>query len=108
MSDNLRLLDIEWINRELERTDIYTLLEKYEDPPDDLPETAVAFVQDALRLSAPALEIDKTLLPSQLLGRLVYWDNEGWGDLPQQLLAWNEYDWLQPLKPMLTRPVVRF
>lgn len=102
MTDDLRLLDFDWIAGELERTDIYTLLEQYENPPEDLPQPAVTLVQDALRLSAAALENDKTLLPSQLLGRLVYWDSDEWGDLPQQIAAWDEYDWLQPLQPMLT------
>ncbi len=47
MSENWPLLDFAWIAAELEQSDIYALLEKYDDPPQELPEEAVTIVRDA-------------------------------------------------------------
>ncbi|MHC4674752.1 MAG: hypothetical protein ACYTBZ_19890 [Planctomycetota bacterium] len=60
------LMNFHWIQARLNATDVISLSADYEYLSDD---KTLILVRDALRLSAHVLNIDKTQLPSQLLGR---------------------------------------
>jgi hypothetical protein len=50
-SENWPLLNFSWIAAELESSDIYALLPKYDTTPENLPGEAVTIVQEALPIS---------------------------------------------------------
>ena len=101
--DELRelLLDYDWVQAKLERTDINALLSDFDALPGD-PSTAL--VQGALRLSAHVLAKDSAQLPGQLTGRLVQTPDEKTRSLLARARAATAGPWLRPLTPSLTPP----
>jgi hypothetical protein len=63
-------------------------------------EFSLKLMQDAIRLSAHILELDKTQLAGQLLGRLLSFDNLERGII-KQAKQWNVAPWLCPLTASL-------
>jgi hypothetical protein len=101
--DELRALlcNYDWLSAKLRATNIAAVLADYdlaEKEPD------LTLIQQALRLSIPALLHDRAHLPSQLLGRLVKTD----GRAVQVLLTgpdqFSGRIWLRPRFASLTRP----
>jgi WD40 repeat protein len=107
--DELRkiLLDIRWLDKKLEYADIFGLISDYDylgKQASDMGETIdTRLWQDALRLSAHVLSLDRFQLPSQLLGRLQGFETHATKELLKQADSWA-YPWLKPLKASLTTP----
>ena len=93
------LIDSDWITAKMKAAGLASLIADYESFADD---EALALVRGALRLSAPNLERDPTLLRSQLRGRLQ-------GIAPAEIVERLEQSvdgspWLGSLTASLTTP----
>lgn len=100
------LLDFTWIRAKLDATDIYSLLDDYEfvTPGSLEAGESVEMVQEALRRSANVLGAHKNELPSQVIGRLLAFDQIEIRRLLDQASTCNVNFWLKPLTPNLTPP----
>ena len=100
------LLDFTWIKAKVDATDIYSLLDDYEfvTPGSLEAGESVEMVQEALRRSANVLGTRKNELPSQVIGRLLAFDQIEIRRLLDQASACNANFWLKPLRPNLTPP----
>lgn len=95
------LLDFDWLQAQLEVTDIVTLNAAYGelDPDED-----VRPVRDALRLATPALAEDPTQLAGQLWGRLLAHRSPEMRRLLKQARRRQNAPWLRPLTASLVPP----
>jgi WD40 repeat protein len=105
------LLDFDWLQSKLSKTDIYTLLHDYDialgSPMDLSPASryALSMVQDSLRLSIHVLARDKSQLAGQLLGRLLsFQEAEILAFLEQIKQHKSDQPWLRPLTAFLSTP----
>lgn len=89
------------------RGDLYSLLIDYElalSTALDRQSAELRLVQDALRLAAPILARDSGQLSTQLLGRLLAFDEPEIKALLEQAKAWSEEPWLRPLSVCFAQP----
>ena len=89
------------------RGDLYSLLIDYElalSTALDRQSAELRLVQDALRLSAPILTRDPRQLSTQLLGRLLAFDEPEIKMLLEQAKSWTDEPWLRPLSVCFSRP----
>lgn len=102
-ADELRrlLLDYGWLHAKLEATDPVALLADYGLTPGG---EAERLVEEALRLSAHILAIDKGQLAPQLLGRLLEEGDSGIRALLCAASTSTSGPWLRPYAASLTRP----
>jgi WD40 repeat protein len=98
---NKLLLDFDWVLAKLESTDVNSLIVDYNYLPDD---HTVRLVQNAIRLSSNVIAHDKTQLASQLVGRLLSFEESKIQSMLEQIQAWQGHKWLCPLKSSLTPP----
>jgi hypothetical protein len=94
------LFDFRWLQVKLEHININALITDYDFLPDN---KNLQLVQGALRLSAHILAEDKSLLPEQLLGRLLCFETSEIQALLEQAQQ-NKTTWLRPLTASLTPP----
>ncbi|MFH7025042.1 MAG: NB-ARC domain-containing protein [Heteroscytonema crispum UTEX LB 1556] len=94
------LLDFQWLQAKLEKTNINALITDYDLLPQD---KNLQLVQGALRLSAHILAENKTQLVTQLWGRLVGFEISELKKLLAQAKQ-NKTLWLRSLTPSLTPP----
>jgi WD40 repeat protein len=95
------LLDWNWLNAKLAATDINALVSDYAFLPND---TTLHLLRDTLRLSAHVLGPRKTELPSQLLGRLIAFDQADILALLEQARRSRNGLWFRPRTCDLTPP----
>lgn len=95
------LTDFSWLESKLGATDIGAMIADY-----DLLPTAdyLRLIRDALRLSAPALSRDPSLLAGQLLGRLLSTPSEQVSSMLKQASEYRGRAWLRPITSSLTCP----
>jgi WD40 repeat protein len=89
------------------RADIYSLLGDYERALSsalDSQSAQLRLVQDALRLSAPALARDLKQLAPQLMGRLLLFKEPEIQGLIKKAAAWHTDPWLRPLAACFDPP----
>jgi hypothetical protein len=96
------LFDAAWLHAKLDAVDVNALIRDYDFLSSD---RAATLVQNAIRLSAHILARDKTLLRSQVYGRLM-----GIQDTPEiktlldRIKELRDGPWLCPITPSLTPP----
>jgi len=95
------LLNFKWIRCKLEKTNINSLLTDY---VFSLNNEDLQIVAKALKLSSPALAIDKNQLPCQLYGRLMAQDSPLIKAMLVQVKPRRGEPWLYPLTPSLKHP----
>jgi hypothetical protein len=93
------LRDFDWLTAKLRATDVFQLLTDFWLSAEDL---VIARIRDALRLSAHHLSRDRTLLLSQLHGRLLGVESPEIQGFLQNLK--NLHIWIRCLTPSLTAP----
>ena len=89
------------------RADMYSLLGDYERALSsslDSQSAQLRLVQDALRLSAPALAKDIGQLAPQLMGRLLPFKEPEIQGLMRKATAWRAHSWLRPLAACFDPP----
>jgi WD40 repeat protein len=92
---------LDWIEAKLHATDVNMLINDY----DYLPaQDSLRLVQDALRLSAPAILADKEQLRPQLSGRLFSQEVAEIRALLKSVLLSDPPPWLRPLSQSLRPP----
>ena len=64
----------------------------------------LSLIRDALRLSAHVLRVDRAQLASQLLGRLLAFEQPEIQYLLEQANVWADQPWMRPMSPCLTQP----
>ena len=94
------LLDLDWLQRKLQATDIYSLLADFLHLPDD---HEVQLLQKVLRLSSHVLARDKSQLAAQLLGRVADPDHDLRMQFGQYLGA-KDAAWIRPTRASLVGP----
>lgn len=109
------LFDFNWLSRFLScancmggrRGDMYSLLGDYERALSsalDSQSAQLRLVQEALRLSAPALARDLKQLAPQLMGRLLLFKEPEIQGLMKKAAAWHTDPWLRPLAACFDPP----
>ncbi|RPJ40357.1 MAG: WD40 repeat domain-containing protein, partial [Chloroflexi bacterium] len=109
------LFNFDWLASYLEcencstsrRADMYSLLGDFERALSsalDNQSAQLRLVQDALRLSAPALAKETKQLAPQLLGRLLPFNEPEIQGLVHQAAKWHSATWLRPLAACYTLP----
>jgi len=100
--DDLRklLLDFDWLQAKLDRTDVTALIVDYGFYSD----VDVELIREAIRLSAHVLAHDKHQLAGQLLGRLSESLSDAVRGLRLQAEQWHGAPWLRPLTSELIPP----
>ncbi len=89
------------------RGDLYSLLIDYElalSTALDQQSAELRLVQDALSLAAPLLARDSGQLSTQLLGRLLGFDEPEIKAMLEQAKAWSDEPWLRPLSVCFSQP----
>ncbi|HET9644838.1 MAG TPA: hypothetical protein VFP68_16125, partial [Burkholderiaceae bacterium] len=101
-ADQLRtlLLDLDWVRRKLEATDIYALLADFDALAD---EPGPQLLHNVLRLSSHVLAKDKSQFASQLIGRLANPEQVP-GFMSREHVLGAQVAWLEPLFPSLVGP----
>jgi WD40 repeat protein len=101
-TDDLRklLLDFDWLQEKLNRTDITALIADYGFDSD----VEVRLIRESLLLSAHVLVEDKKQFPGQLLGRLSADISPDIQKLRQKVEHWQAFPWLRPVFPVLIAP----
>lgn len=94
-------LDLEWISRKLDATDVAALVADYDFLPSD-PD--LQSVQSAIRLAAHILAQDKAQLSSQLTGRLMTSTSPNVQTMLRQAVNSSRAPWVRPCMPSLTPP----
>ena len=95
------LFDFGWIHAKLEATDFNILVGDYNLLQED---RQLQLVKGALDLSAHVLNLDKTQLAGQLLGRLQSFHGSEMQSLIEKARCWKGSIWLHPLNASLKSP----
>lgn len=99
----LLLLDYRWLKRKLSAGEINSLIVEYDLIKRD-DENIFWPIQFVLSLARHILSKDMYQLPSQLIGRLATFEHKSIIALLNTAAAEDDWPWLQPLTPSLTRP----
>jgi WD40 repeat protein len=95
------LLDFDWLQVKLEKTEPASAISDYDLLPQDVP---LRLMQRFLRLSGHVLARDRTQLASQLWGRLQPHKEPLIRDLLAKAALWKVSPWLRPLGATLRSP----
>ncbi len=94
------LLNYDWLQERLKHTTIYQLIKDFASFAED---ETLCLVKDALQLAGHILSRDKSVLSSQLYGRLLKYDEPDIQNLLKQIQSTNQA-WLRPLTSTLSTP----
>ena len=92
------LLNVNWIQKKLSVTDVYTLLQDFNYADDDKD---VSKVKKALELSQHILIAHPDQWPSQLFGRLIDFNSLALDGLKNDILSTHSKIWLRPITKSL-------